>query len=221
MLDIDLQEKLADQMKAAANHSEESLPILGLSFSLIRDYKIDKRSAVQLFQIFESERVLEDLQDFKQHNNLERKVLDSNNRLNDSEFKSSAQKISKLGKFLGVNVEAYQTNHLTSIDRMLETLLSAPLKQFETKQDREQKLLGDCQSRLDSYTVLIMDELSKGDKLDPKKLELLQAKRNNLENSIQVIENRRNSITSSTQRDPYIQRQIDEILANRVALNVF
>jgi hypothetical protein len=66
-----------------------------------------------------------------------------------------------------------------------------------------------------------MDELSKGDKLDPKKLELLQAKRNNLENSIQVIEDSRNSITSFTQRDPYIQRQIDEILANRIALNVF
>lgn len=221
LLNIGLQEKLADQMKAAANHSEESLPILGLSFSLIQDYKIDKRSAIQFFEILESDQALEGLQDFKQHNNLQRKLLDPNNRLNDSEFKSSAQKISKLGKFLGVNVEAYQTNHLTSIDRMLETLLSAPLKQFETKQDREQKLLGDCQSRLDSYTVLIMDELSKGDKLDPKKLELLQAKRNNLENSIQVIENSRNSITSSTQRDPYIQRQIDEILANRVALNVF
>jgi hypothetical protein len=221
LLDVGLQEKLADQMKAAANHSEESLPILGLSFSLIRDYKIDKRSALQFSEILESERVLEGLLDFKQHGNLERMVLDSNNRLNDSEFKSSVQKISKLGKFLGVNVEAYQTNHLTSINRMLETLLSAPLKQFETKQDREQKLLGDYQSRLDSYTVLIMDELSKGDKLDSKKLELLQAKRNNLENSIQVIENSRNSITSSTQRDPYIQRQIDEILANRVSLNVF
>jgi hypothetical protein len=66
-----------------------------------------------------------------------------------------------------------------------------------------------------------MDELSKGDKLDPKKLELLQAKRTNLENSIQAIENSRNSITSSTQRDPYIQRQFDEVLANRFALNVF
>ena len=221
LLNIGLQEKLADQMKAAANHSEESLPILGLSFSLIRDYKIDKRSAIQFSEILESERVLGGLQDFEQHSNLERKVLDSNNRLNDSEFKSSAQKISKLGKFLGVNVETSQSNNLNSIDRMIETLLSAPLKQFETKQDREQKILGDYQSRLDSYTVLIMDELSKGDKLDPKKLELLQAKRTNLENSIQAIENSRNSITSSTQRDPFVQRQIDEILANRVALNVF
>ena len=221
LLNIGLQEKLADQMKAAANHSEESLPILGLSFSLIQDYKIDKRSAIQFFEILESDQALEGLQDFKQHNNLQRKLLDPNNRFNDSEFKSSAQKISKLGKFLGINVEADQTNHLASMDRMLETLLSVPLKQFETKQDREQKILGDYQSRLDSYTVLIMDELSKGDKLDPKKLELLQARRNNLENSIQVIENSRNSTTSSTQRDPYIQRQIDEILANRVALNVF
>jgi hypothetical protein len=148
-------------------------------------------------------------------------VRDSNNILNDSEFKSSVQKISKLGKFLGVNVEAYQTNHLASMDRMIEALRSAPLKPFETKQDREQKILGDYQSRLDSYTVLITDELSKGDKLDPKKLELLQVRRNNLENSIQAIENSRNSSTSSTQRDPYIQRQIDEILANRVSLNVF
>ena len=221
LLNIGLQEKLADQMKSAANHSEESLPILGLSFSLIRDYKIDKRSAAQLSQIFESERVLEDLQDFKQHNNLQKMVRDPNNSLNDSEFKASAQKISKLGKFVGVNVEASQSNNVTAINKMIETLRSAPLKQFETKQDREQKLLGDYQSRLDSYTVLIMDELSKGDKLDPKKLELLQAKRNNLENSIQVIENSRNSITSSTQRDPYIQRQIDEILANQVSLNVF
>lgn len=221
LLNIGLQEKLADQMKAAANHSEESLPILGLSFSLIQDYKIDKRSAIQFFEILESDQALEGLQDFKQHNNLQRKLLDPNNRFNDSEFKSSAQKISKLGKFLGINVEADQTNHLASMDRMLETLLSAPLKQFETKQDREQKLLGDYQSRLDSYTVLIMDELSKGDKLDLKKLELLQARRNNLENSIQVIENSRNSITSSTQRDPFVQRQIDEILANRVSLNVF
>jgi hypothetical protein len=221
LLNIDLQEKLAGQMKAAANHSEESLPILGLSFSLIQDYKIDKRSAIQFFEILESDQALEGLQDFKQHNNLQRKLLDPNNRFNDSEFKSSAQKISNLGKFVGVNVEASQANNVTAVNKMIEALLSAPLKQFETKQDREQKLLGDYQSRLDSYTVLIMDELSKGDKLDPKKLELLQAKRNNLENSIQAIENSRNSITSSTQRDPYIQRQIDEILANRLSLNVF
>ena len=221
LLNIGLQEQLADQMKAAANHSEESLPILGLSFSLIRDYKIDKSAAVELSEILESDQALEGLQNFKQNNKLQRVIIDPKSRLHDTEVQSSAQKISKLGKFLGVNVEASQSNNVTAVNKMIEALLSAPLKQFETKQDREQKILGDYQSRLDSYTVLIMDELSKGDKLDPKKLELLQARRNNLENSIQAIENSRNSITSSTQRDPYIQRQIDEILANRVSLNVF
>ena len=132
--------------------------VLDLSFSLIRDCKIDKKSAVQLSEI-------------------------PDNSLNDSEFKSSGQKISKLGKFLGVNIEAYQ-------------------------------------SRLDSCKVLIIDELSKGDKSDQKKLQLLEAKRTNLENSIQAIENGRNSIIGSTQKDDYLQRQINEVLANMVGLEV-
>ncbi|MFM7458196.1 MAG: hypothetical protein ACKO3R_06005 [bacterium] len=220
LLNRGLQEKLADQMKAAANYSEESLSILGLSFSLIQDYKIDKNAAVQFSKILESERALEDLQDFKQHNNLQKVLVDPHNILNDHQLKSSAQKISKIGKFLGVNIETSQSNNVTAVNKMIEVLSNEPLKQFETKQDHEQKLLADYQSRLDSYTVLIMDELSKGDKLDPKKLELLQAKRNNLENSIQAIENSRNSTSASNQRDPYLQRQIDEILSNGVVLNV-
>lgn len=120
---------------------------------------------------------------FLNHVSMLQSLIDSKLELNDSESKSSAQKISKHGKFLGVNVEAYQ-------------------------------------SRLDSCKVLIMDELSKGDKLDLKKLQLLEAKRTNLENSIQAIENGRNSIIGSTQRDPYLQRHIDEILATVAPLNV-
>jgi hypothetical protein len=66
-----------------------------------------------------------------------------------------------------------------------------------------------------------MDELSKGDKLDPKKLELLKSKRTDIENSLQVIEANRNSNTYSTGMDSYIEGQIDEVLASRVSLNVF
>jgi hypothetical protein len=66
-----------------------------------------------------------------------------------------------------------------------------------------------------------MDELSKGDKMDPKKLELLKSKRTDIENSLQVMEASRNSNTSSTGMDSYMERQIDEILGSRVSLNVF
>jgi hypothetical protein len=208
-------------MKAAANNSNDSLEILRLSFSLIRDYKIDKRVALELFEILQSDKALDGLQNFKQNNQLERITVDPKSRLHDLEFKSSVQKISNLGKFLGVTVEASQASSLSIVNNMVEALRSAPLKQFENKQDREQKILSDYQSRLDSYTTLILDELSKGDKLDPKKLELFKTKRTSIENSIQVIENSRNSIIGSTEQDPYLQRQIDEILANRVALNVF
>ncbi len=220
-LNIGLQEKLAEQMKAAANNSNDSLEILGLSFSLIRDYKIDKRVALELSEILQSDEALEGLQNFKQNNQLERIAVDPKSRLHDLEFKSSVQKISNLGKFLGVTVEASQASSLSIVNNMVEALRSAPLKQFENKQDREQKILSDYQSRLDSYTTLILDELSKGDKLDPKKLELFKTKRTSIENSIQVIENSLNSITNITEKDPYIERQINEILANQSALKVF
>jgi hypothetical protein len=147
--------------------------------------------------------------------------VDPKSRLHDLEFKSSVQKISNLGKFLGVNVEASQASSLSIVNNMIEALRSAPLKQFENKQDRQQKILSDYQSRLDSYTTLILDELSKGDKLDPRKLELFKTKRNDIENSIQTIENSLNSITNITEKDPYIERQINEILANQSALKVF
>jgi hypothetical protein len=216
-----LQEKLAEQMKAAANNSNDSLEILGLSFSLIRDYKIDKRVALELSEILQSDEALEGLQNFKQNNQLERIAVDPKSGLHDLEFKSSVQKISNLGKFLGVNVEASQATSLSIVNNMIEALRSAPLKQFENKQDRQQKILSDYQSRLDSYTTLILDELSKGDKLDPRKLELFKTKRNDIENSIQTIENSLNSITNITEKDHYIERQINEILANQSALKVF
>jgi hypothetical protein len=57
--------------------------------------------------------------------------------------------------------------------------------------------------------------------LDPKKLELLKSKRTDIENSLQVLEANRNSTNYSTGMDSYIERQIDEILASRVSLNVF
>jgi hypothetical protein len=110
---------------------------------------------------------------------------------------------------------------METIDKMLEALLAIPLKQLEDKQGREYELLATYQSRLDSYTTLVMEESSKGDKLDPKKLELFKAKKAEIENSIQAIENNRSSITHPTARDPYVQRQIDEILAKRITFNVF
>jgi hypothetical protein len=220
VLNFGVQEQLAEHMKAAANHSEKSLAVLGLSLNLIQDYKIGKAAAAEFAEILDSDEALGLLQNFKEHRGLQKTFSDPKNS-SKKQLEASTHRISNIGKFLGINVNAPQSATLNSVDKMRQALAQAPLKQLETKQDREQKLIDDCQSRLDAYTTLIMDELSKGDKLDPKKLELLKSKRTDIENSLQVIEANRNSTTYSAGMDSYIERQIDEVLASRVSLNVF
>jgi hypothetical protein len=220
VLNFGVQEQLAEHMKATANHSEKSLAVLGLSLNLIQDYKIGKAAAAEFAEILDSDEALGLLQNFKEHRGLQKTFSDPKNS-SKKQLEASTQGISNIGKFLGININASQSATLNSMDKMRQVLVQAPLKQLEVRQEREQKLIDDCQSRLDAYTTLIMDELSKGDKLDPKKLELLKSKRTDIENSLQVIEANRNSNTYSTGMDSYIEGQIDEVLASRVSLNVF
>jgi hypothetical protein len=100
LLSIGLQEKLGEHMKAAANHLEESIAILGLGFSLIQDYKINKKASGEFTEIFKSDDILVNLQNFKQDNNLQKTVVDPRYRLQDSELQYSVRKISNVGKFV-------------------------------------------------------------------------------------------------------------------------
>lgn len=222
LLNLDLQEQIARHMRGLDNDSGASREILNLSFSLIRNYKMDNNSIQKLTEILRSDDGgLGRLQDFKFLNDRKKMLFESNSTRDDTEFKSSVQKISNIGKFLGISAHASSADNAGSVDKIIRALLNAPLKQLENRQEREQKIINDYQSRLDSYMTLIVDELSKGDKSDLRKLEILQAKRNDLENSIQSIEASRNSGNDSTSADYYMENQIKEILVSRSLINLF